>query len=172
MKFECNKLTDLAELRFEFFKSKVFSKLLHSVQGQVLIYIPSYLDYVRVRNFFKQQAEETELPYGLCCEYTPNSSLSRARSKFQDGRYKFLLYSERLHYNRRLNIKGAKNIIFYAPPTYPNFYSEIINSLTNEGAAYCLLIYSMYDIYQLERIVGSKRAQTMTESEKSTHLLC
>lgn len=39
----------------------------------------------------------------------------------------FLLYSERVHFFRRFRIKGIRHIIFYQPPTYPHFYSEMCN---------------------------------------------
>ena len=51
----CLSLADVNEVRFQHFKTDVLPKLRSSVQGHTLIYIPSYFDYVRVRNLFKDE---------------------------------------------------------------------------------------------------------------------
>lgn len=51
----CDSLVELAEARFQHFKHEVLPKLRSSAQGHTLIFIPSYFDYVRVRNLFKTE---------------------------------------------------------------------------------------------------------------------
>lgn len=53
-----------AENRFEFFKSKILSKLKQEINSQTLIFVPSYFDYVRLRNFLKKD----EVNFGTICE--------------------------------------------------------------------------------------------------------
>jgi U3 small nucleolar RNA-associated protein 25 len=88
-----------------------------------------------------------------------------------------LIYSERLHFYERLRVRGISNIIFYKPPTYPHFYTEMLNLLEEAQAdssqpISALVLYSKYDVFALERIVGDKRAKRMLASEKATHMFC
>ena len=69
-----------------------------------LIYIPSYYDYVRVRNHLHRE----EVNFGQACEYTPDGKLAQVRNRFFLGKRRLLLYTERLHFYRRLNIKGIR----------------------------------------------------------------
>ena len=64
---------------------------------QTAIFIPSYFDFVRVRNHMKR----AELSYCLLSEYTKTSQVSRVRSQFYHKQRHFLLYTERLHFFRR-----------------------------------------------------------------------
>ena len=46
---------------------------------------------------------------------------------FYHAEAQFLLYSERFHFFRRPSIKGILHLVFYQPPTFPHFYSEMCN---------------------------------------------
>jgi U3 small nucleolar RNA-associated protein 25 len=61
-----------------------------------LIFIPSYFDFVRVRNSMKKM----ELSFAAISEYTPATGVSRARTQFYQGIKHFLLYTERAHFFR------------------------------------------------------------------------
>ncbi len=52
-------------------------------QGHILLFIPSYFDYVRVRNYCKTR----HLSVVHACEYTKNAELSRGRSAFYHGEW-------------------------------------------------------------------------------------
>lgn len=56
-----------------------------------------------------------------------DGKIARARDMFFHSEAHFLLYSERAHFYRRLRVKGVRHVVFYQPPTYPHFYSEICN---------------------------------------------
>ena len=97
----------------------------------------------------------------LCCEYTPLSDTGRARSFFADGRVTLLLYTERAHFYHRFRIRGAREILFYAPPARASFYAELLNMMGGADAPRTTLMYTRYDGMQLEQIVGSARAGKM-----------
>ena len=63
------------------------------------------------------------------CEYTPEGKLAQVRNRFFLGKKRILLYTERLHFYRRLTIKGIHHIVFYQLPSYPHFYAELSNLL-------------------------------------------
>lgn len=83
--------------RFQFFVDKVLPQYRESVMSHTMIYIPSYFDYVRLRNFMKKE----EVNFVSLCEYSSKSEVSRARHFFQKGDKQFLLFTERFHYYKR-----------------------------------------------------------------------
>ncbi|XP_040916232.1 digestive organ expansion factor [Toxotes jaculatrix] len=157
--------------RFHFFVDKVLPQYRDSVMSHTLIYIPSYFDYVRLRNYMKKE----EINFASICEYSSKSEVSRARHFFQKGEKQFLLFTERFHFYKRYTIKGIQNLIFYGLPTFPHFYSEVCNMLAaggqGEAASWtCTAIYSRYDAHKLAAISGAQRAGQMLHSNKTVHL--
>ncbi|KAM6973299.1 U3 small nucleolar RNA-associated protein 25 homolog [Aplochiton taeniatus] len=159
------------DVRFQFFVDKVLPQYRDSVMSHTLIYVPSYFDYVRLRNFMKKE----EINFMSLCEYSTKSEVSRARHFFQKGDKQFLLFTERFHFYKRYTIKGIQNLIFYGLPTYPHFYSEVCNMLQvggqgEEASWTCTALYSRYDAQRLTAITGAPRAAQMLQSDKSVHL--
>ncbi|XP_070698283.1 U3 small nucleolar RNA-associated protein 25 homolog [Pempheris klunzingeri] len=159
------------DARFQFFLDKVLPQYRDSVMSHTLIYIPSYFDYVRVRNYMKKE----EINFVSICEYSRKSEISRARHFFQKGDKQFLLFTERFHFYKRYTIKGIQNLIFYGLPSFPHFYSEVCNMLAaggqgEEASWTCTALYSRYDAHKLAAITGAQRAGQMLHSNKTVHL--
>ncbi|KAM4624675.1 U3 small nucleolar RNA-associated protein 25 homolog isoform 1-T1 [Polymixia lowei] len=159
------------DARFQFFVDKVLPQYKDSVMSHTLIYVPSYFDYVRLRNYMKKD----EINFTDICEYSSKSEVSRARHFFQNGDKQFLLFTERFHFYKRYTIKGIHNLIFYGLPTYPHFYSEVCNMLTaggqgEEASWTCTALYSRYDAQKLAAVTGAQRAGQMLRSNKAVHL--
>lgn len=95
--------------RFDFFIDKVLPQYRDSVMAHTLIYVPSYFDYVRLRNHMKKE----ELNFVSICEYSSKSEVSRARHFFQKGDKQFLLFTERFHFYKR-------SVLSNAPPEEPH----------------------------------------------------
>ncbi|XP_019404972.1 PREDICTED: digestive organ expansion factor homolog isoform X2 [Crocodylus porosus] len=170
-RLESDSLVSVIDARFQFFIDKVLPEYRDAVMSHTLIYVPSYFDYVRLRNYFKKE----ELNFTYACEYTKKSSISRARQFFFKGERQFLLFTERFHFYKRYTIRGIRNLIFYELPTYSHFYSEICNMMkaTNNGEEAtwtCTVLYSKYDVQKLAAVVGIERAAQMLQSDKSVHL--
>jgi len=163
-----------ADARFENFKSVIWPRIRETARGGgQLLYIPSYFDFVRVRNFLRAEFASF---LGLC-EYTERADMARARSYFADGRRRVLVYTERAQFYNRHRIRGVKDIWFYQLPEHPQFYSELVNFLEEEntpgvGLATATVMYSKYDVLRLERVVGSERAKTMVKKKNGTFLFC
>ena len=165
-----------ADARFENFKSVLWPRIRESARGGgQLIYIPSYFDFVRVRNFLRSESASF---LGLC-EYTERADMARARSYFADGRRRVLVYTERAQFYNRHRIRGVKDILFYQLPEHPQFYSELVNFLEEENTpgvglatATATVMYSKYDALRLERAVGSERAKMMLKKKNGTFLFC
>lgn len=70
----------------------------------------------------------------------------------------------------RLRIRGIKSIVFYGLPHYPQFYTEMVNMLVGTDIS-CLVLYTRFEAFELERIVGEKRCDVMLRSPQNTHLI-
>ncbi|XP_006266087.2 U3 small nucleolar RNA-associated protein 25 homolog isoform X1 [Alligator mississippiensis] len=169
-RLESDSLISVIDARFQFFIDKVLPEYRDAVMSHTLIYVPSYFDYVRLRNYFKKE----ELNFTYTCEYTKKSSISRARQFFLKGERQFLLFTERFQFYKRYTIRGIRNLIFYELPTYSHFYSEICNMMKanngEEATWTCTVLYSKYDVQKLAAVVGIERAAQMLQSDKSVHL--
>lgn len=76
---------------------KVLPQYRDAVMSHTLIYLPSYFDYVRLRNYMKKE----EMKFASICEYSSRAEVSRARHYFQKGDIHFLLLTERFHFYKR-----------------------------------------------------------------------
>ncbi|KAL2503275.1 Digestive organ expansion factor [Forsythia ovata] len=149
--------------RLEYFAKKVFPKIKDSVQPGVMIFVSSYFEFVRLRNFLKSQ----EASFCLFGEYIKQRDISRVRGQFFRGEKKIVLYTERAHFYYRYKIRGVQNLIIYSLPERKEFYPEIVNLLEDSDNMNCTVLFSRLDYFRLERIVGSAAAKRMVNSEKS-----
>jgi U3 small nucleolar RNA-associated protein 25 len=162
-------LTD-PDARFKYFSSTILPSIMRlpkPVEGGpgVLVFIPSYLDFVRVRN----SLVDTEISFASISEYTDPTDIRKARSHFMNGKHSLLLYTGRAHHFHRYNIRGVKRVVFYGVPENPLFYEEVVGfiaktveraeiSRAEGGVRVC---FSRWERMELERIVGTKRVGRM-----------
>lgn len=138
----------------------------------ILIFVPTYADFVRLRNHLAAANECQELSYGLISEYTSVKEVARARSHFLTGKHAALLYTERAHHFRRYKLKGVKQIFMYGLPENPLFYQELVGGCLNDTITlghvnlretFVKSLFCKWDVFKLERIVGSTRARSMLQ---------
>ncbi|KAL4159305.1 hypothetical protein PRNP1_005068 [Phytophthora ramorum] len=179
---------DEVELRFAYFKKHVFEPLLDHPRKRVLIFIPSYFDYVRVRNLFNDTMNKKLIRSVQCCEYTTSKQVSRARTSFFHGHCHVMLYTERFHFYHQYHIRGVHQLIWYGLPVMGDFYAEMMNMLpsidtaghnddgfadTTDGKS-SIALFTRLDLLRMQRIVGNKRAGRMCQAKaaKPTFLFC
>ncbi|EFA83988.1 Hypothetical glutamic acid-rich region containing protein [Heterostelium album PN500] len=160
---------DDSTARFQFFIDTVLPKLTHhsTESRQILIYIPSYFEFTRIRNYFNKEAKS----FVKCDEYAQPGAITRARHYFRRGERTYMLFTERFHFFNRYKIQGIKHVVFFGLPQIAAYYSEVLNMITQQDGT-VMALYTNRDRLALERIVGTIRSTKMLESEKSTHLFC
>ncbi|OWZ19103.1 Digestive organ expansion factor [Phytophthora megakarya] len=179
---------DEVELRFAYFKKHVFEPLLDHPRKHVLIFIPSYFDYVRVRNLFNDSMNKKLIRTAQCCEYTTSKQVSRARTSFFHGHCHVMLYTERFHFYHQYQIRGVHQLIWYGLPMMGDFYAEMMNMLPNSDSENhnddalvdttdgksSIALFTRLDLLRMQRIVGNKRAERMCQAKatKPTFLFC
>lgn len=160
---------EAADERFEHFKQSVWPRLSSGARrGGDLLFVPSYFDFVRVRNFLKAE-NASFAPNG---EYADPQEVGQYRSQFYDGRVKVMLYSERAHYYRRHRIRGIRRLTFYAPPENAHFYAELVNLLEAPEGGEVSVLFSKWDAVALERLVGTARSKKMLASDSPAFVFC
>ncbi|WOL17177.1 U3 small nucleolar RNA-associated protein 25 [Canna indica] len=167
-RFDAKSVMDADDARLDYFCKKVFPKLKDSMEGGTLLFISSYFEFVRIRNFLKSQ----NASFCLLGEYTKPSDISRARVWFFEGKRKIMLYTERAHFYHRYKIRGIQNLIIYSLPERKEFYPEMINMLDESKNMTCSVLFTRFDQLRLERIVGTGAAKRMLSSDKNIFVFC
>ncbi|KAG7733156.1 hypothetical protein KL948_001659 [Ogataea haglerorum] len=182
MRFEADSLFDEPDKRFAFFRNVLLPQIQHKVsyENGTLIYFASYIDYIRVKNYLEK---ETSIAFVAIDEYSSQSVLTRNRALFTKGQSdaRIMLYTERLHFYKRYDIKGVRNVMFYGIPTDPSFYSEVLKFIVDNKIRLdmansnsessgdvvdlnlCMVraMFSKLDLIKLERIVGSQKSRVL-----------
>ncbi|KAK0635639.1 hypothetical protein B0T17DRAFT_612470 [Bombardia bombarda] len=178
-RFDAKSIAADPDARFSYFTKAIIPMLTKRAKDATgtLIFIPSYLDFVRVRNYFANSSDLDSVTFGTISEYADVPEASRARSHFLNGRHRVLLYTERAHHFRRYQIKGVKRVIMYGLPDNPIFYREITGGylqkseqalMLEPGQGTVKVMFSKYDVMKLERVVGTQRAAKMISEQGDT----
>jgi len=171
----CAGVKESLEERFKYFTEKIMPEFKRDAMDHTCVFVPSYFDFVKVRNWFKF----SDLDYSEISEYTKDKKIAQARDMFYHNEKHFLLYTERSHFYRRFRIKGIRHLIFYQPPTFGWMYSELCNLLQSayqnprggsENNMSITVVYTKYDLHRLNLCVGSGTSSNMLGAEKSVHM--
>ena len=182
------------DVRFKAFTHVLLPQIRGAVSRGIttLLYIPSYYDFVHIRNHLDSLA--SPFAFGHISEYTPIPEVSRVRSFVKTGKFHFVLLTERAYwFFRPPAIKGISRIIFYQLPQVDTFLLELarwcttiavapidinmddaVKSASHSGPTRIqpeiLALFSRWDFFRLERILGSDQARTMCHVDQSSDI--
>ncbi|CAB63357.1 Digestive organ expansion factor homolog [Caenorhabditis elegans] len=164
-KFEVKDPNETSDLRFKYFVDKIMPSLI----PRTLIVIPSYFDFVRVRNHLKK-AEES---FVMCHEYATRAKVDRAREMFFHERKSYLVVTERWYFFNRRHLTGVHRVVFYQLPSHPLFYSEFINMSDAETSQRFLavLLLCKYDRIRLENTFGTEMAAAVMSNKQAVQAI-
>jgi len=97
------------DTRFNYFTKAVLPSLPRNTSTSTLIFIPSYFDFVLIRNHL----HNTPSSVGTISEERPVSSVARARLHLFTGCHSDLLYSGRAYHFHRYDICAVTSVEFY-----------------------------------------------------------
>ena len=167
--------------RFNHFIEHILPRFDTSTYDHTLIYLSSYFDFVRLKNYMRTEKHK-QFNYLTLSEYSTKKQVLLARNIFYHREVRFLLMTERFHFYHRYRIKGARHILFYDLPSYGHFYPEIVQFLTLPHAddkkkanqtiepSTCTALYAKEDALKLAYILGQSAVTDLLTSEKNTHL--
>lgn len=193
-------LSDSADARFKFFTETILPKFNSSTLGHTLIYVPSYFDFIRLRNFMRKGSGvfffllfyflklsnsftffTEEISFTQISEHTERGKMAQSRKRFFTNQRTFLLYTERAHFYNRFSIKGIHHLLFYQLPTFPHFYSELSSLLieqnqrkdfVDDGKTFnCTTIYDQFDKLLLLQTLGSQKTNEIISSFTTLSIL-
>eukprot|EP01080_Neovahlkampfia_damariscottae_P008125 gene8125-12585_t len=119
-RLDCENIEEVDDIRFNYFTLTLFPKLNKVTDGEFLIICSSYLDFIRLKNYFEDRRED----YTGLSEYTDNTRTSLQQFKKQNLR--FLLYTERHFYFNGISPKDfpVNHVIFYTLPENAFMYTS------------------------------------------------
>ncbi|KAL3084906.1 hypothetical protein niasHT_035794 [Heterodera trifolii] len=166
-RFDAASPAEQAEQRFQYFVRQIFPKC----QSGTLLFVPSYFDFVRVRNWLKRQCEH----FVQLHEYAQTGKVAKARNLFARGERRMMLMTERFHYYFRYPIKGVNAIMFYQAPQNAHFYNELMQmgarnlqkSASDHHRLPCWLLFSKFDCLRLQNIFGTEATQILLDQKQS-----
>jgi len=162
--FEPDRPEKQSDDRFDLFVKNVLPKC----GTNTLIFISSYFDFVRVRNYMKKENRS----FVQVHEYAKKGKVAKARNLFYTGHKGFMIMTERFYFYYRYKIKGIKSIVFYQLPMFPQFYTEIINTaMLSDSHLRSRVLYCKYDVIRLQNIFGSSIAKDLVNTEKDYHAI-
>jgi hypothetical protein len=138
------------ERKFHFFVTTVLEQLLTSRESRVLIFIPSYFDFIKVRNYCLQES----LDVAFISEYSRESEISRSRTFMFQNIKSILIYTGRAHFFHRLHIRGINKLIFYSLPESYIYFQDL-----------CLLIQPQKDFKNAAYRNNQKKLRHVKENE-------
>ena len=173
---EADDPTTTADARARHFAAAVWPRLATAGASGILIFVPSYFDYVRVKKHFKSVSE----PVADMGEYVAPRDAARARTRFREGAPRVALLTERSHFYHRAVVRGVTHALFYGVPDDPRFYSDAVSWVGARGRAVgdapaggrATTLFTRLDALALERVVGRDRAKRMVKGDEAVYVFC
>ena len=169
LRYDASSISASDDERFNYFTQTLYPARIQSLvdrEVRTILFVPSYFDYVRLRNhFFAEQRDLT----AFLSEYSTEKQQRQVLGQFTDMERPFLIMTERFYYFKRYFVRLAEQLIFYSPPLHASYYPTLIGKLNADSPnTAVMLIYGRYDTHELVRVAGTERAKQLLERAASS----
>lgn len=93
------------------------------------MFVPSYLDFVRLRTFFKNKNAQI----AFISEYSEKKDAQRARHQYETKEMPILMISERAIIFDKIQLRYASNVVMYGLPESPDTFTDVLCEITKEA---------------------------------------
>jgi hypothetical protein len=93
-----------------------------------VLFVPSYLDFVRLRTFFKNKNAQV----AFISEYSEKKDCQRARHSYETKEKPILMISERAIIFDKIKLRYASNVVMYGLPESPDTFTDVLCDITKE----------------------------------------
>ena len=116
------------DARFSFFTKQIWDKLYEENPGYTVLFVPSYLDFVRLRTFFRNKNAQV----AFISEYSEKKDCQRARHDYETKAKPILVISERAIIFDKIKLRYASNVVMYGLPESPDIFTDVLCEITKE----------------------------------------
>ena len=116
------------DARFSFFTKQIWDKLYEDNPGYTILFVPSYLDFVRLRNYFKNKNAQV----AYISEYTEKKDCQRNRHLYETKEMPILMVSERAIIFDKIKLRYARSVVMYGLPESPDTFTDVLCEVTRE----------------------------------------
>lgn len=158
-----------SDLRLLEFHNRLLKNIKNLKQSNILVYIPDYYDYLRLKQIMNKRFEnDPGDTFSEITEYDSLTKIKAARRDFATGDSKILLLTERSYYffKKLPPVGSIKRIIFYGLPNFEKYFYEIVSALSIDNSSYVRVNFFKKDFDQLAGIVGKKSAVEIIADKK------
>jgi U3 small nucleolar RNA-associated protein 25 len=115
--------------RYAFFTKQIWDKLYEDNPGYTVLFVPSYLDFVRLRTYFKNKNAQV----AMISEYSEKPDCQRARHLYETKEKPILMITERALIFEKIKLRYASSVVMYGLPESPDTFTDVLCEVTGKG---------------------------------------
>jgi Utp25, U3 small nucleolar RNA-associated SSU processome protein 25 len=107
----------------------LWDKLYEDNPGYTVLFVPSYLDFVRLRTFFKNKNAQV----AFISEYSEKKDCQRNRHFYETKEKPVLMITERAIIFDKIQLRYARNVVMYGLPDSPDTFTDVLCPITDDS---------------------------------------
>ncbi len=103
-------------------------KIYEDNPGYTVLFVPSYLDFVRLRTFFRNKNAQV----AFISEYSEKKDCQRSRHAYETKEKPVLMVTERAIIFDKIKLRYARSVVMYGLPESPDTFTDVLCEITRE----------------------------------------
>jgi U3 small nucleolar RNA-associated protein 25 len=121
-------LEHVDDSRFGFFTKQLWDKLYEDNPGYTVLFVPSYLDFVRLRTYLRNKNAQV----AFISEYSEKKDCQRSRHAYETKEKPVLVITERAIIFDKIKLRYARSVVMYGLPESPDTFTDVLCEVTRE----------------------------------------